>query len=183
MNRVIFNVLTVLVPIIIVVIVTCIMDYSCYRWLHRIHPNGEIQGCVLSDIPLRATLISTHLFLVGIIVYAVLSSRNIQPQEKYLVATIGAQWYKILRNPLVAVFTFKINDATRQKNADEERNRKRDFEIQDALKRLKRRKELRQQSQMMVSMAMKSIQNQNPPKDEIFVIENSVELSKSTLNI
>ena len=112
-----------------------------------------------------------------------LSSRNIQPQEKYLVATIGAQWYKILRNPLVAVFTFKINDATRQKNADEERNRKRDFEIQDALKRLKRRKELRQQSQMMVSMAMKSIQNQNPPKDEIFVIENSVELSKSTLNI
>ena len=100
--------------------------------------------------------------------------------RKYLVATIGAQWYKILRNPLVAVFTFKINDATRQKNADEERNRKRDFEIQDALKR---RKELRQQSQMMVSMAMESNQNQNPPKDEIFVIENSVELSKSTLNI
>ena len=168
MNRVIFNVLTVLVPIIIVVIVTCIMDYSCYRWLHRIHPNGEIQGCVLSDIPLRATLISTHLFLVGIVVYAVLSSQNIQPQEKYLVATIGAQLYKILRNPLVAIFTFKINDATRQKDADEERKRKQEIEIQDALKR---RKKLREKSQNLVSMAMESIQIADPQNDEILVLE------------
>ena len=66
MNKPIFNILTVLMPIIIVVIITCIMDYSCYLWLHRVHPNEEIQGCVFSDIPLRATLISTHLFLVGI---------------------------------------------------------------------------------------------------------------------
>ena len=166
MNKPIFNVMTVLVPIIIVVVITCIMDYSCYLRLHRIHPNDrvhsneEIQGCI---IPLRATLISTHLFLVGIVVYAVLSSKNIQPPEKYLVATIGAQWYKILRNPLVAIFTFKINDATRQKNAVEERKRKREFQIQDALKR---RKELRQ-----------SLQN-----IQVFVIANSQELSVTNLD-
>ena len=115
MNKPIFNILTVLMPIIIVVIITCIMDYSCYLWLHRVHHNEEIQGCVFSDIPLRATLISTHLFLVGIVVYSVLSSQNILPPEKYLVALIGSQLEKILWNPLVAIFTFKINDATRQK--------------------------------------------------------------------
>ena len=168
MNHVIFNILTVLVPIITVVVITCIMDYSCYLWLHRIHSNEEIHGCVLSDIPLRATLISTHLFLVGIVVYAVLSSQNIQPQEKYLVATIGAQLYKILRNPLVAIFTFKINDATRQKDADEERKRKQEIEIQDALKR---RKKLREKSQNLVSMAMESIQIADPQNDEILVLE------------
>ena len=80
-----------------------------------------------------------------------------------MVATIGAQWYKILRNPLVAIFTFKINDATRQKNAEEERKRKREFEIQDALKR---RKELRQ-----------SLQN-----IQVFVIANSQELSVTNLD-
>ena len=155
MNKPIFNILTVLMPIIIVVIITCIMDYSCYLWLHRVHPNEEIQGCVFSDIPLRATLISTHLFLVGIVVYSVLSSQNIQPPEKYLVALIGSQLEKILRNPLVAIFTFKINDATRQKNAAEERKwRKQDIEIQDALKR---RKALRQSFQNI----------------QVFVTENS----------
>ena len=132
------------------------MDYSCYLWLHRVHPNEEIQGCVFSDIPLRATLISTHLFLVGIVVYSVLSSQNILPPEKYLVALIGSQLEKILWNPLVAIFTFKINDATRQKNAAEERKRKQEIEIQDALKR---RKELRQSFQNI----------------QVFVIENSQE--------
>ena len=97
-----------------------------------------------------------------------LSSQNIQPQEKYLVATIGAQLYKILRNPLVAIFTFKINDATRQKDADEERKRKQEIEIQDALKR---RKKLREKSQNLVSMAMESIQIADPQNDEILVLE------------
>ena len=85
-----------------------------------------------------------------------LSSQNIQPPEKYLVALIGSQLEKILRNPLVAIFTFKINDATRQKNAAEERKRKQNIEIQDALKR---RKALRQSFQNI----------------QVFVIENSQE--------
>ena len=142
MNHVTFNIFTVLLPLLFVVATTNFMDFSSYLWLQRtVHPEQENQGCIVNDIPLRATLISTHLLLLYIGGFVVLGSQNISPAEKYLVAIIATRINDMLRNPLVAIYTFKINDETRQKNAIEERERKRQIEIKNAFSTSRRAKE------------------------------------------
>ena len=140
MNTLVFNIFSVMLPIATLTLATTFMDFSCYFWLQKTdnHHHEKCHGCVITDIPIRATVISTYLLLPYLLVYLVLSSQ-LQPVDKYLVAIVGTRINDTLRNPLVATCTFKINDETRQKNAETERERKRQKEIQDALDRRKER--------------------------------------------
>ena len=84
---------------------------------------------------MRATAISISLHILCIIAFVILATQKIEPHNKYLVAIVGARIGNILRNPLTAVFTFKINDETRRKNAALERERRRQSEIESAFRK------------------------------------------------
>ena len=162
MNNVGFNGIMVLSPILLAVTSTVIMDVLSYLWLQRaVHPiDNENQGCVIiHEIPIRSTMISTLLLLPYLVIYFVISSQNIQPMEKYLVSIVGTRINDILRNPLVAIYTFKINEETRRKNADKERERKRQIEIQDAVNR---RKERQQEQRQVENIQLEDLENEQP---------------------
>ena len=141
-QKVAFNVITVLLPVIVLVISSCSLDLSCFVFLQQrrssVHPttqpNSIPQGNSL-EIPLRATIISTLLFIPYILIYIILGTRKLDPLEKYFFVIILTRIQDTLRNPLIAKFLFNINDQNRQRNALEERERKRQEEIQDAMKR------------------------------------------------
>ena len=133
--KLLFNGLTVVLPVMIMVITAGIMDLSSYFWLQKRDNNSlerQHQRCLKNDIPLRATAISTSLHVLFIVGFIILGIQKVQPMQKYLFAVVGARIGNILRNPLTAFFTFKINDDTRQKNAAKERERKRQAEIREA---------------------------------------------------
>ena len=174
-QKVAFNVITVLIPVIVSVIFSCFMDLSCFVFIHQrssttsnlnrssppsqvnsvttvnlfnffissrnnsVHPTTQpkpIPHQVNSvEIPLRATIISTLLFIPYISIYIVLGIEKLDPLEKYFFVIILTRIQDTLRNPLIAKFLFNINDLNRQRNALEERERNRQREIQDALKR------------------------------------------------
>ena len=71
---------------------------------------------------------------------------------------VGTRINDILRNPLVAIYTFKINEETRRKNADKERERKRQIEIQDAVNRRKERQQERQSE----NIQLEDLENEQP---------------------
>ena len=142
-QKVAFNVITVLLPVIVLVLASCFLDSSCFVFLQQrrsssVHPttqpNSIPQGNSL-EIPLRATIISTLLFIPYILIYIILGTRKLDPLEKYFFVIILTRIQDTLRNPLIAKFLFNINDQNRQRNALEERERKRQKEIQDAMER------------------------------------------------
>ena len=69
-------------------------------------------------------------------------------------SVIMTKVYDTLQNPLIATCSFKINDENRQRNVDEERERKRQKEVQDALKR---RAERKSQPKANVTIPLKEI--------------------------
>ena len=132
-NKILFNCLTIMLPVVIMVIAAGVVDLLSYFWLQK-RENNSRREYIKNDIPLRATAISTSLHAIFIFVFVILGIQKVQPIDKYLIATVLIRIDNILRNPLTAVFTFKINDETRQKNVAKERERKRQAVIQDALR-------------------------------------------------
>ena len=133
-----FVFLTMPLPIILMVVLTGFLDLSCYFWLQKrdnTSRNTPQNRCCKNDIPLRATAISISLHILCIIGFVILAMQKVEPHNKYLVVAVGARIGNILRNPLTAVFTFKINDETRRKNAALERERRRQSEIQSAFRK------------------------------------------------
>ena len=122
-----------MLPVVIMVIAAGVVDLLSYFWLQK-RENNSRREYIKNDIPLRATAISTSLHAIFIFVFVILGIQKVQPIDKYLIATVLIRIDNILRNPLTAVFTFKINDETRQKNVAKERERKRQAVIQDALR-------------------------------------------------
>ena len=141
-NTMRFNSLTVVLPVVIMVASTSFMDVSCYFWLKKRDRNSQRGGYLENNIPLRATAISTSLHILFLVGFAVLGKQKLQPLEKYLIVIVLIRIANILRNPLTAVFTFKINDETRQKDATKEREFKRQAEIQSAFRTRKEQVEL-----------------------------------------
>ena len=175
--------MTVLIPVIVSVIISCVMDLSCFVFIqhqrlsttsnlinldnlteqpnvsvspnnifnlfskkssvHPTPPNLNPQVNTM-EIPLRATIISTLLFIPYITAYAVMGIEKLDPLEKYFFVIILTRIQDTLRNPLIVKFLFNINDLNRQRNALEERERNQQREIQDALKR----RQLRQEAKM-----------------------------------
>ena len=136
-NKLLFNVLAFLSPVVLMVVTTSIMDLLSYFWLRKRDNKSfeTFRGCLKDDIPLRATAISMILHAVFTIIFAYIFAQKVTPIEKYLIVNVLIKIDNMLRNPLTVVFTFKINHLTRQKNAAKERERRRKAEIQDALHR------------------------------------------------
>ena len=132
-----FRFLTFILPVVLMIVTTSIMDLSSYRWLQK-RDNKSLEtrrGCCKEDIPLRATAVYYFLHAVFTIIFFCIFALKVTPLEKYLIVNVLVKIDNILRNPLTVVFAFKINDSTRQKNAAKERERRRNTEIQHALSR------------------------------------------------
>ena len=99
--------------------------------------NAFPERKIFDEIPIRSSLINTlflllYLFMmisVGII------GKDFAKQEYSTLMEIHYHLMTICRTWLVATLTFKKNDANRQRNANEERERMRQVEIQDAIKK------------------------------------------------
>ena len=167
--KVAFNVITVLIPVIVSVIFSCFMDLSCFVFIHKrntsVHPRrtqpipiAQVNS-ILTEIPLRATIISILLFIPYFLTYIILGIQKLDPLEKYFFVIILTRIQDTLRNPLIAKFLFNINDENRQRNALEERERNQQREIQDALKR---RQEARKKCQVVREKA--TIDSTVPPQ-------------------
>ena len=143
-----FTFLSTTLPQLSIQVAVIVLDISCFfivqkqrktppdskvqRRIHKKHTN------ILAEIPFRATLISTFTFLLQVVGHIVIASR-LQPLEKYAFVTLLVKVTSIWKNPLIATLTFRVNEENRRRNADEERERKRDLEIQDALMRKQER--------------------------------------------
>ena len=152
-QNVLYNLLTVLLPIITLIFITCLLDFYSILWFRkqktRVEPESERNSedgdeikCMpfIDDIPLKATMLSTIFLILVLAVYVVLGIKDIRPLEKYLIVIMITRVNDTLRNPMIAICTFKINNDNRQRNANEERERKRQKEVQLALKRRQERK-------------------------------------------
>ena len=152
-QNVLYNLLTVLLPIITLIFITCLLDFYSILWFRkqktRVEPESERNSkdgdeikCMpfIDDIPLKATMLSTTFLILVLAVYIVLGIKDIRPLEKYLIVIMITRVNDTLRNPMIAICTFKINDDNRQRNDNEERKRKRQKEVQLALKRRQERK-------------------------------------------
>ena len=158
-QNVLYNLLTVLLPIITLIFITCLLDFYSILWFRkqktRVEPeternseDGDEIKCMpfIDDIPLKATMLSTIFLILVLTVYIVLGIKGIRPLEKYLIVIMITRINDTLRNPMIAICTFKINDYNRQRNADEERERNRQKEVQLALKRRQERKAQKEKS-------------------------------------
>ena len=122
------------IPISISIISTIFMDFKVYLWYHKtINPNINSQNNILSDIPLRSSIISTILFIPFLIIYTILALENIKPINQYLWVIILERLNDILRNPLISIFTFQINNENRRRNEDLEREQRRAEVIRRAI--------------------------------------------------
>ena len=101
--------------------------------------NSETRK-VIDEMPIRSSLINTlflfqYLFLIIFLGYI---GRALKFQKVEIRGFISIPYFmmSIIRTWLVATLTFKKNDANRQRrNADEEREQRRQIEIQDALRK------------------------------------------------
>ena len=133
----------VLTPSLSIMVLTNSLDLSSYFWLkNRIHvtkhTNKSSKGSVNqvqenhhNNIPIHASVICSLLFIFHLFGFVVVGAQGVQPVEKYLLVIVLTRLNDAIRNPLIATCAFRINDS----NAAEDRERKRQLVIEDALKR------------------------------------------------
>ena len=147
-----FNIISCLVPVLFFIILTNVLDVSSYIWLQtRIGPatrSNSIKDSIFKgsdtnpnapnvDIPLKASLISSTLFIPIFVAYIIIGSDRIQPLEKYFVGILCLRLTDAIRNPLTASCTFRVNSA----NAAEDRERNRQVVINEALRQRQERRQ------------------------------------------
>ena len=151
--KLLFTFITTTLPQLTIQLTIIILDISCFYLVKKQKNNRqkskvqkliyEKHSNILTEIPFRASLISTSIFLLQVLGHIVIASR-LQPLEKYAFVIILVKVTSIWKNPLIATFTFRVNEENRKRNADEERERKRQWEIQDAVKRKQERIAMRE---------------------------------------
>ena len=100
--------------------------------------NNETRKTI-DEMPIRSSLINT-LFLfqyIFVIIFIGYIGRTLKFQKLEIRSFISIPYWtmSIFRTWLVVTLTFKKNDANRQRNADEEREQRRQIEIQEALRK------------------------------------------------
>eukprot|EP00093_Oithona_nana_P010818 10818.XXX_532590_533825_1 [CDS] Oithona nana genome sequencing. len=80
-NKILFNCLTIMLPVVIMVIAAGVVDLLSYFWLQK-RENNSRREYIKNDIPLRATAISTSLHAIFIFVFVILGIQKVQPIDK-----------------------------------------------------------------------------------------------------
>ena len=98
---------------------------------------------IIDEIPIRSSLINTLFLLCYLLMITSVGiiGRNFSKQENRALIGLPHHVMTIFRTWLVATLTFKKNDANRQRNANEERERLRQIEIREAIRKRRARRE------------------------------------------
>ena len=88
------------------------------------------------NFPLRATLISTFLWIVNFIVglFFGISTTEISPLNKAMPICFAAHFTILLRHPCVSAFSFRADAEGRKLDLKEDRERRRNLVIEEAKK-------------------------------------------------
>ena len=184
--------LTILLPMMTLVFITCLIDFYCIVWYRKQtnlrtdqenERNSNTVNCMpfINDIPIKATLLSTIFLVLVLAVFIILGIRDIGRLENYLAVILITRINDTLRNPMVAICTFRINDDNRaQQNAEVERERRRQEVIQLALKRRQQRESKRQGNTRAKSKSgfSEDLETKEVPKVEMKEIMPRVELKE-----
>ena len=107
-------------------------------------PANFLERKIIDELPIRSSLINTLFLLQYVFIMIVVGAigRNWSKNEyRFGLLSIPYMLLSIFRTCLVARLTFKKNDANRLRNADDERERARQVEVQDALRKRRARNE------------------------------------------
>ena len=111
-NKLLFNVLAFLSPVVLMVVTTSIMDLLSYFWLRKRDSKSfeTFRGCLKDDIPLRATAISMILHAVFTIIFAYIFAQKVTPIEKYLIVNVLIKIDNMLEDVQAALDKMQLDD-------------------------------------------------------------------------
>ena len=131
--------LFILLPFLINTSLTVYLDVQCYQIAKK---SGSIQSLqILNRFPLRTTIISSVTCFVWLSNTIVLgnSNKDFTPSVKFFLVFIPLLLVSAFRNPLMSLFSFKVNQINQNVDLQQVREHRRKMEIEDA----KRRREIR----------------------------------------
>ena len=117
-----------LLPVVTASISSCIIDIRSYLLIRK-GGNKNYSG-----LPLRASLLSSFLILPYLFA-AVILLRIKSIEIKYMAMIYNCLFFTTIRIPLVLRFGLKRNEINQQINQNEDREQRRQLEIEEALKR------------------------------------------------
>ena len=131
--------LFILLPFLILTILTVFLDVRCYQIAKK---RKSIQSRqILNNIPLRTTIISSLACFVWFSITLVLgsSNKNLTPSVKFFLVFIHLLLLDAFRNPLMSLFSFKVNQINHHVDPEQAREQRRKKEIEDAKRRRENR--------------------------------------------
>ena len=124
--------LFLLLPFLIKTSLTVYLDVRCYQIAKKSKSVQSRQ--ILNNIPLRTTIISSVACFVWLSITIVLgnSSKNLTPSVKFFLVFIPLLLLDAFRNPLMVLFSFKVNQINQHVDPEQAREQRRQMEIEDA---------------------------------------------------
>ena len=140
------------------IIATIHLDIKCLKLVQRIrnHPNPEwcashqsnrctlAQRHMLHEIPMRSTILNFGLILNFFVTLIVAS----QTGEGLAGATIGVLVMLLIKSPVSVFWTVRVNESNARIDKDKDTERRRQLEIQEALKKREQRRKLQSMVQI-----------------------------------
>ena len=143
---------------VVMIIATIHLDIKCLKLVQRIrnHPNPEwcashqsnrctlAQRHMLHEIPMRSTILNFGLILNFFVILTVAS----QTGEGLHSATIGVLVMLLIKSPVSVFWTVRVNESNARIDKDKDTERRRQLEVQEALKKREQRRKLQSMVQI-----------------------------------
>ena len=128
-----------LLPFLIQTTLTVYLDVRCYQITEKSKSLQCLQ--ILNNIPLCTTIISSVACFVWLSITIVLgnSSKNLTPSVKFFLVFIPLLLLDAFRNPLMVLFSFKVNQINQHVDPEQAREQRRKMEIEYAKRRRENR--------------------------------------------
>ena len=129
---------------------TMFFDIRCLLLVRRLSSqvvpgSNQVQQTerrhILNEVPMRSTLLNGVQMAIWFVFLPVVSNLEVSTQEKMILGVTLNLVCFCIKSPVIVFLTFRVNAENMRVNQDEERERKRQLEIQDAMRRRNARME------------------------------------------
>lgn len=124
----------VALPIMTMSIATTCMDIYCF-FVAKNQPHASNN----TEMPFRVSVISTSITILTMMTVAI-TIRIKEFQDQFTFVSCVSVCAATIRSPLISLCGFRVNEVNMQVDADEERERKRQIEVQHALQNRRQKK-------------------------------------------
>ena len=90
---------------------------------------------ILNETPMRSSLLTLLYFAHVLSIMPIMALESLTNREKIDIALIGQYVLLLIKNPWLVFLTVRVNEVNARVDQNEERERKRQLEIKDAIKR------------------------------------------------